>query len=97
MGGEGFLGLLATDFENSSFFIDSQHFRNRNYLELVPGMIFTIEPMLVEGSADCYEWEDQWTVATSDGGMAAQVSRIGTMPYSDSCHTSLPLLKNVVL
>ena len=35
-------------------------------------MIFTIEPMLVEGSGDCFEWDDQWTVATSDGGMSAQ-------------------------
>ena len=49
-----------------------QHFRNRDYLELVPGMIFTIEPMLVEFSGDCFEWDDAWTVATSDGGMAAQ-------------------------
>jgi len=49
-----------------------QHFRNRDYLELVPGMIFTIEPMLVEGSGDCFEWSDHWTVATSDGGMSAQ-------------------------
>jgi methionyl aminopeptidase len=35
-------------------------------------MIFTIEPMLVEGIGDCFEWSDQWTVATVDGGMAAQ-------------------------
>jgi methionyl aminopeptidase len=35
-------------------------------------MIFTIEPMLVEGIGDCFEWDDQWTVATVDGGMAAQ-------------------------
>jgi methionyl aminopeptidase len=49
-----------------------KHFRNRDKLELVPGMIFTIEPMLVEGSGDCYEWDDQWTVQTVDGGMAAQ-------------------------
>lgn len=49
-----------------------QHFKNRDYLELLPGMIFTIEPMLVEGSSDCFEWSDNWTVATSDSGMAAQ-------------------------
>jgi len=49
-----------------------QHFRNRDFLELLPGMIFTIEPMLVEGSSDCFEWSDNWTVATSDCGMAAQ-------------------------
>lgn len=49
-----------------------QHYRNRDYLALQPGMIFTIEPMLVEGSGDCFEWSDNWTVATSDNGMAAQ-------------------------
>jgi methionyl aminopeptidase len=49
-----------------------KHFRNQDYLELVPGMIFTIEPMLVEGSGNCYEWDDEWTVQTVDGGMAAQ-------------------------
>jgi methionyl aminopeptidase len=35
-------------------------------------MIFTIEPMLVEGYGECFEWDDHWTVATCDGGMAAQ-------------------------
>lgn len=28
--------------------------------------------MLTEGSADCFEWDDDWTVSTFDGGMAAQ-------------------------
>jgi methionyl aminopeptidase len=49
-----------------------KHYRNHDRLELVPGMIFTIEPMLVERSGDCYEWEDAWTVQTVDGGMSAQ-------------------------
>ena len=49
-----------------------KHYRNNDKLELLPGMIFTIEPMIVEGSGECYEWDDQWTVATNDGGMAAQ-------------------------
>lgn len=51
-----------------------KHFRNTDYLELVEGMIFTIEPMLTEGTAqDCFEWpEDGWTVTTHDGGRAAQ-------------------------
>lgn len=35
-------------------------------------MIFTIEPMIVEGTAECIEWEDQWTVVTEDFGRAAQ-------------------------
>ena len=49
-----------------------KHFRNRDTLELLPGMIFTIEPMLTEGSQECHEWSDQWTVATNDNGLAAQ-------------------------
>lgn len=49
-----------------------KHYRNHDRQELVPGMIFTIEPMLVEGSGECYEWDDHWTVATVDGGMSAQ-------------------------
>ncbi|KAL3943636.1 MAG: hypothetical protein SGBAC_002304 [Bacillariaceae sp.] len=49
-----------------------KHYRNNDTLELQPGMIFTIEPMIVEDAGDCFEWDDQWTVATTDGGAAAQ-------------------------
>lgn len=49
------------------------HVRNTNKLELRPGMIFTIEPMICENSAECFEWQsDNWTVATVDGGLSAQ-------------------------
>lgn len=60
-----------------------KHFRNSDRLELREGMIFTIEPMLIQPPKDqplqvlsevseCYEWDDDWTVATVDGGLAAQ-------------------------
>jgi len=49
-----------------------KHYRNDDKLELLPGMIFTIEPMLTIGSPECFEWDDQWTVSTVDGGWAAQ-------------------------
>lgn len=50
-----------------------KHFRNSDKVELRPGMIFTIEPMIVEGGYESYEWEsDGWTVVTEDGGRAAQ-------------------------
>lgn len=49
-----------------------KHYRNNDKLKLRPGMIFTIEPMITEGNQDCYEWNDQWTVVTKDGGCAAQ-------------------------
>jgi methionyl aminopeptidase len=37
-----------------------------------PGMVFTIEPMLVAGSELNYEWDDGWTVSTDDGSWCAQ-------------------------
>lgn len=49
-----------------------KHFRNNEKMELRPGMIFTIEPMLCMGSARCFEWEDDWTVATLDNSPSAQ-------------------------
>lgn len=40
---------------------------------LLPGMIFTIEPMINEGSAKFYvDEKDGWTVYTRDGGLSAQ-------------------------
>lgn len=39
---------------------------------LQPGMIFTIEPMLTQGPQECFEWDDEWTVATVDGSLSAQ-------------------------
>lgn len=49
-----------------------KHYRNNDALELRPGMVFTIEPMLVQKGAEVFEWDDGWTVATKDGGLAAQ-------------------------
>lgn len=41
---------------------------------LVPGMMFTIEPMINEGSPDFFIDEDNgWTVYTMDDGLSAQV------------------------
>lgn len=40
---------------------------------LVPGMVFTIEPMINEGSYECYiDKEDGWTARTIDGKRSAQ-------------------------
>jgi len=36
------------------------------------GMVFTVEPMLVAGSQENHEWDDDWTVATDDGSWVAQ-------------------------
>ena len=41
---------------------------------LVPGMTFTIEPMINEGSPDFYiDEENGWTVYTMDDGLSAQI------------------------
>jgi methionyl aminopeptidase len=37
-----------------------------------PGMVFTVEPMLVDGSEENHEWDDGWTVVTNDGSWVAQ-------------------------
>ncbi len=39
---------------------------------ITPGMVFTVEPMLVMGSQENHEWKDGWTVATDDGSWCAQ-------------------------
>lgn len=39
---------------------------------LVPGMAFTVEPMINLGSADIYLEADRWTVRTRDGKASAQ-------------------------
>ncbi len=41
---------------------------------LVPGMMFTIEPMINEGSSDFFvDEENDWTVYTLDDGLSAQI------------------------
>lgn len=39
---------------------------------MLPGMTFTIEPMLTIGSARTEQWDDGWTVVTQDGSWCAQ-------------------------
>jgi len=49
-----------------------KHFKNREDLELREGMIFTVEPILVEGGRKISTWADGWSAVTVDGGRAAQ-------------------------
>ena len=39
---------------------------------LVPGMVFTIEPMINLGKKDLHVLEDRWTAVTNDGSLSAQ-------------------------
>lgn len=40
--------------------------------EMLPGMTFTIEPMLTLGNPQSEVWDDGWTVVTLDGSWCAQ-------------------------
>lgn len=49
------------------------HYGKRGHgLELKPGMVFTIEPMLNVGKADVKILDDQWTAVTRDRSLSAQ-------------------------
>ncbi len=49
------------------------HFGTRGKgLTLVPGMVFTIEPMVNLGKKELYVLEDRWTAVTNDGSLSAQ-------------------------
>jgi methionyl aminopeptidase len=49
------------------------HYDDPRYDDLiVPGMTFTIEPMLCLGTAEWDMWDDQWTVTTKDKRASAQ-------------------------
>ncbi len=45
---------------------------DNNIVELIPGMTFTIEPMLNEGKAQVKLKPDNWTVVTKDHKLSAQ-------------------------
>ena len=49
------------------------HFGKRGAgITLVPGMVFTIEPMINLGKKDLHVLEDRWTAVTNDGSLSAQ-------------------------
>ena len=39
---------------------------------LVPGMVFTVEPMINLGEKEIVILDDEWTVVTKDGSLSAQ-------------------------
>jgi methionyl aminopeptidase len=45
-------------------------------LEMVPGMLFTIEPILTEGTTEADVWTDGWTYVTKDKGRTAQAEHM---------------------
>jgi methionyl aminopeptidase len=64
------------------------HHRNRLHIELVPGMTFTIEPMINAGVRDAViDKTDHWTARTRDGKASAQWEH--TILITDSGHEIL--------
>jgi methionyl aminopeptidase len=64
------------------------HFGNRGEgLRLVPGMVFTIEPMINLGKRHLKILEDNWTAVTSDGSLSAQFEQ--TVLVTQDGHESL--------
>ncbi|KAJ8600836.1 hypothetical protein CTAYLR_006428 [Chrysophaeum taylorii] len=52
---------------------DVLHYRNNEPNGIMaPGHVFTIEPMICEGTYEADMWDDDWTAATSDLGRSAQ-------------------------
>jgi methionyl aminopeptidase len=49
------------------------HYKNSDALGIMqPGITFTIEPMIAEGTPKNVTWPDDWTAATADGKRCAQ-------------------------
>ena len=48
------------------------HYSHSDNTEMKPGMIFTIEPIFLEGSRDCLRWADNWSSVSVDFGRSAQ-------------------------
>ena len=46
--------------------------RKGSGIELVQGMVFTVEPMINLGKKELYILDDQWTAVTNDGSLSAQ-------------------------
>lgn len=69
------------------------HSVNSDERVMEPGMVFTIEPILCEGSGDIKLWDDGWTAVTVDGGYSAQVEH--TIAITESgCDILSKLIKS---
>jgi methionyl aminopeptidase len=48
------------------------HHRNRDARPMLPGMVFTVEPMVNAGSSAAVLWDNGWTAVTADLARSAQ-------------------------
>jgi methionyl aminopeptidase len=58
-------------------------------LELIPGMVFTIEPMINLGRKELRILEDDWTAVTRDGSLSAQFEHT-LLVTEDGCESLTP-------
>jgi methionyl aminopeptidase len=68
------------------------HFGQRGQgVRLVPGMVFTIEPMINLGGFELTILKDQWTAVTKDGSLSAQFEQT-LLVTQDGCESLTPYL-----
>jgi len=58
-------------------------------IKLVPGMVFTIEPMINLGSRELLILDDGWTAVTRDGSLSAQFEQT-VLVTEDGCESLTP-------
>jgi len=58
-------------------------------VRLVPGMVFTIEPMINLGNPELIVLDDQWTAVTKDGSLSAQFEQT-ILVTEDGCDSLTP-------
>ena len=61
--------------------------RKGDGVPLVPGMVFTVEPMINLGEKDLIILDDNWTAVTEDGSLSAQFEQ--TVVVTDTGYESL--------
>jgi len=59
----------------------------REGIPLIPGMVFTIEPMINLGKKELFVLDDKWTAVTKDGSLSAQFEQ--TIIVTDTGFESL--------
>jgi methionyl aminopeptidase len=68
------------------------HDKRWDKVKMVPGLVFTIEPILCERSSQCKIDNDGWTARTCDGGLSAQwehtigITEDGAVIFTETTH-----------
>ena len=66
------------------------HFGNRGSgITLIPGMVFTVEPMINLGKKELRILDDNWTAVTKDGSLSAQFEQT-ILVTEDGCESLTP-------